>query len=58
MNLVRLVQAAEKKQVATQTMSKSGFSLNDKKSKFSLVVGQRSRNTSSRPIMIEEVSRN
>ena len=30
MNLVREVQAAEKNQVATQKMSKSGFSLNDK----------------------------
>ena len=32
--------------------------LNDKKSKFSLIVEQRFRNTSSKPIMIEEVSRN
>ena len=38
--------------------SKSGFSLNDKKSKFSLIVEQRFRNTSSKPIMMEEVSRN
>ena len=32
--------------------------MNDKKSKFSLIVEQRFRNTSSKPIMIEEVSRN
>ena len=39
-------------------MSKSGFSLNDKKIKFSLTVKQKFRNTNFRPIMIEEVSRN
>ena len=39
-------------------MSKSGFSWNDKKSKFSLIVEQRFRNTSSKPIMTEEVSKN
>ena len=38
-------------------MSKSGFSLNDKKSKFSLIVEQRFTNTSSKPILIGEVSR-
>ena len=32
--------------------------MNDKKSKFSLIVEQRFRNTSSKPIMTEEVSRN
>ena len=37
-------------------MSKSGFFWNDKKIRFSLIVEQRFRNTSSRPIMIEEVS--
>ena len=41
MNLVRQVHAAEKNQVATQEMSKSGFSLNDEKRKFSLIVEQR-----------------
>ena len=51
MNLVRSVHAAEQKQVATQKMSKSGFSLNDKKSKFSLIVEQRFTNTSSKPIL-------
>ena len=39
-------------------MSKSGFFWNDKKSKFSLIVEQRFRNTSSKPILIEEVYRN
>ena len=58
MNLVRLVRASEKTQVATQKISKSGFSLNDQKSKFSLIVEQRFRNTSSKPIMTEEVCRN
>ena len=50
--------AAEKNQVATQKMSKSGFSLNDNKSKFSPILGQRSKNTSPKPILIGEVSRN
>ena len=36
----------------------SGFSWNDKKSKFSLTVKQRVENTSSKPIMTEEVSKN
>ena len=58
MNSVRQVQAAGKNQVATQKVSKSGFSLNDKKNKFSLIVEQRFTNTSSKPIMIEEVSKN
>ena len=35
--------------------SKSGFFWNDKKSKLSLIVQHRFRNTSSRPIMTEEV---
>ena len=39
-------------------MSKLGFSLNDKKSRFSLIVEQRFKNTSSRPIMTEEESKN
>ena len=58
MSLVRLVRAAEQNQVATQKMSKSGFSFNDKKSKFSLIVEQRFTNTTSKPILIGEVSRN
>ena len=39
-------------------MSKSGFFWNDKKSKFSLIVEQRFRNTSSKPIKTDEVSKN
>ena len=39
-------------------MSKSGFFWNDKKSKFSLIVEQRFRNTSSKPIITDEVSQN
>ena len=58
MNLVRLVHAAEQNQVATQKMSKSEFSLNDKKSKFSLMSELRSRSTNFKPIPIEDVSRN
>ena len=36
-------------------MSKSGFFWNDKESRFSLIVKQRFENTSSRPMMTEEV---
>ena len=39
-------------------MSKSGFFWNDKKSRFSLIAEQRFRNTSSKPNMTEEVSKN
>ena len=39
-------------------MSKSGFFMNDRKSKISLIVKQRFENTSSRPIMTEEVFKN
>ena len=45
-------------QVATWKTKESGFSLNDKKSKFSLILEQRFTTTSSKPILIEEVSRN
>ena len=38
-------------------MSKSGFFWNDRKSRFSLIIKQRFKNTSSRPIMTEEVSK-
>ena len=49
----------EKTHVATQKMSKSGLLWYDKKGrKFSLIVEQRFRNTSSKPIMTEEVSPN
>ena len=57
-NLVRQVRAAEKNQVATQKTSESGFSLKDKKSKFSLIMEQRFKNTSFKPILRGEVSRN
>ena len=40
-NFVRDVRAAEKNQVATQKTSESGFSLNDKKNKFSMILEQR-----------------
>ena len=58
MSLVRQVQASEKIHVATQKMSKSGFFWNDKKSTFSLIVEQRFRNRSSKPIMTEQVPKN
>ena len=58
MNLVRQVHAAEKNQVAKWKTKPSGFSLKDKKSKFSLILEQRFTNTSSKPILIGEVSRN
>ena len=54
MSLVRQVQ----ERVRTQKMSKAGFFWNDKKSKFSLIVEQRFRNTNSRPITTEEASKN
>ena len=53
-NLVR----ADRDQVAKWKTKPSGFSLKDEKSRFSLIVEQRFRNTSSRPIMTEEVSKN
>ena len=45
-------------QVAIQKTSESGFSLKDKKSKFSLKSELRSRSTNFKPILIEEVLRN
>ena len=44
--------------VATQKTSKSGFSLNDKKSIFSMILKQRFKNTSFKPILVGEVFRN
>ena len=41
-----------------QTSEKIHFFWNDNKSRFSLIVEQRFRNTSSKPTMLEEVSRN
>ena len=45
-------------QVAKKKTKESGFSLRDKKSKFSLRSEPRFRNTNSRPILTEEVSWN
>ena len=53
-NLVR----ADKNQVAKWKTKQSGFSLKDKKSKFSLILEPRFRNTSFKPILIGEVFRN
>ena len=49
---------AEKIRVATQRMSKSRFFWNDKEIRFSLIVEQKFKNTSSRSIMTEEVFKN
>ena len=57
MSLDHLFQTSEKIHVETQKMSKSGFFWDDKKSRFSLIIGQRFRNMSSRPIMTEEISK-
>ena len=57
-NLVRQVRAAEKTTSPTQKTSEPGFSMNDKKSKFSLIVELRFTNTSSKPILIGEVFKN
>ena len=54
-NLVRLKNG---NQVATWKTKESGFSLIDKKSKFSLQSELRSRSMTFKPILIEEVSRN
>ena len=58
MSLDHSFQTPEKIHVATQIMSKSGFFWNDKKSRFSLVEERRFRNTSSRPNVTEEISKN
>ena len=49
---------AEKNQVAKWKTKQSGFSLKDKKSKFSLISGPRFRNMNFKPILIGEVFRN
>ena len=54
-NLVRLKNG---NQVAKWRAKQSGFSLKDKKSKFSLISEPRFRNTSFKPILIGEVSKN
>ena len=53
-----LVRAKNDNQVATWKTKESGFSLKDKKSKFSLKSELRPRSTNFKPILIEEVSRN
>ena len=55
MNLDHYSQTAEKIRAAAQKMSKSGFFWNDNKSRLSLIIEQRFKNTSSRPIGTEEV---
>ena len=54
-SLTHKFQTSEKIRATAQKMSKSGFFWNDKESKFSLIVKQRFENTSSRPILTEEV---
>ena len=48
----------EKTQVAKWKTKQSGFSLKDKKSKFSLILEPRFRNMNFKPILIGEVFRN
>ena len=55
-SLTHKSQTSEKIHFATQ-MSKSGFFWHDKKSRLSLTVKQRFKNTSSKPTMTEEVSK-
>ena len=57
-SLIHKSQTSEKIRAAAQETSKSGFFWNDKESRFSLTVKQRFKNTSSRPIMREEVFKN
>ena len=56
-SLIHQSQTSGKIHVANQKMSKSGVFWNDKKSRLSLIKEQRFRNTSSRPIMTEGVSK-
>ena len=56
-NLVRKVRA-EKNEVAKWETKESGFSLKDKKSKFSLILEPRFRNTNCKPILIGDVPKN
>ena len=57
-SLIHWSQTSEKIRAAAQKMSKSGFFWNDKESRFLLIIKQRFKNTSSRPIMTEEVFKN
>ena len=54
-SLTHKFHTSEKIRATAQKMSTSGFFWNDKESRFSLTVKQRYENTSSRPIMTEEV---
>ena len=54
-SLTHKFQTSEKIRATAQKMSKSEFFWNDKESRFSLTVKQRFKNTSSRPIMTEDV---
>ena len=56
-SLTHKFQTSKKFRATAQKVSKSGFFWNDKKSRFSLIAEQRFRNTSSRPIVTEEVSK-
>ena len=56
--LTRKFQMSENFRAAAQKVSKSGFFWSDKESRFSLTVKQRFENTSSRPIMTEEIFKN
>ena len=53
-----LVRVKNESQVAKWKTKESGFSLKDKKSKFSLKLEPRFRKTNFKPILTEEVSRN
>ena len=53
-----LVRVKNENQVAKWKTKESGFSLKDKKSKSSLTLEPRFRNTNFKPILIEEVFRN
>ena len=56
-SLIHQSQTSEKIRAAAQKMSKSGFFWNDRESRFSLIIKQRFKNTNSRPIVTEEVSK-
>ena len=56
--LTHKFQTSDKFRATAQKVSKSGFFWNDKESRFSLIIEQRFKNTSSRPIMTEERSQN
>ena len=57
-SLIHESEMSEKIRAAAQKVSKAGFFWNDKESRLSLIVKRRFENTSSRPIMAEEVFKN